>query len=97
MFKRFEVKDQPEAFIWNWTHIAYVTDNVDTGWIKILEVLFDIAFPWKKGLIVIWFPSCAGIENGLLKRNSFNDPFYVIEDCLSHLSLKTLSPSSWKI
>jgi len=86
VLKGFEVKHQSDALIGNRFHGRNVTENIDAGRIEILHVLFDIPLPRKKGLIVIWLPSGAGIEDGLLKGELFDGPFNIFNDCFSHLS-----------
>jgi hypothetical protein len=90
MFKGFEVQYQSDALIRNWFHISNITDNVNAGWIKVPHILLDILFPWKEGLIKIRFPSSAGIKDGLLKVETCNGPFYIVDNRFSQSDL--LSP-----
>ena len=34
-------------------HVCNITDNVNTGWIKIPYILLNVAFPCKKRLVKI--------------------------------------------
>ena len=83
MFKGLEVQYQSNALIGNWLHVRNITDNVNAGRIEVRHILLNIPFPWKEGLVKIRFPSSAGIEDGFIKRETPNRPFYIVYDCFS--------------
>ena len=90
VLKGFKVQYQSNALIGNRFHVCDITDYVNAGRIKVPHILLNIAFPWKEGLVKIWFPSGAGIENGFLKWEMRNGPFYIVDNRFSQSDL--LSP-----
>jgi hypothetical protein len=87
MLKGFEVQYQSDALIRNGLHIPNITDNINAGWIKVSHILFDIPLPRKEGLVKIGFPSRTGIKDGFLERETFNGPFYIVDDRFSQSDL----------
>lgn len=96
MLKGFEVKSQPDALIGDRFHICNITKDIDTGWIEVLHILFDITFPGEKGLVIIRFPACAGIKDWLIIRKVLQGPFHIIDYSFSqsHLPLTGFS-ATW--
>ena len=90
MFKGFEVQYQSDALILNGLHICDITDHINAWGIKVPHVLLDIPFPWKEGLIKIRLPSRTGIQDGFLKWETGDGPFYIVDDRFSQSDL--LSP-----
>jgi hypothetical protein len=83
VLKGFEVQYQSNASIGNRLHIRNITDNVNAGWIEVRHILLDIPFSWKEGSVKIWLPSRARIEDGFLKGETPNRPFYIVDNRLS--------------
>jgi hypothetical protein len=83
VFKGFEVQYQSNALVGNRLHVRNITDNVNAGRIEIRYILLNVPFSWKEGLVKIRFPSCAGIEDGFIKGETPNRPFYIVYDRFS--------------
>jgi hypothetical protein len=83
MFEGFKVQYQSNALIGNRLHVCNITNHVNAGRIEVPHVLFNIPFPWKEGLVKIWFPSCTRIEDGFPKRETLSRPFYIVDNRFS--------------
>lgn len=87
VFKGFEVEDQTDALIRDRLHIGNIADNIDTGRIEILNVLFEISLAREKGLIKIRLPPSTGIQNRFLIREPLDGPSHIIHDRFSQRAL----------
>ena len=87
MFEGFKVQYQSNALIGNRLHVCNITNHVNAGRIEVPHVLFNIPFPWKEGLVKIWFPSCTRIEDGFPKRETLSRPFYIVDNRFSQRDL----------
>ena len=85
MFKGFEVQHQTDAFTCNRFHFCDIADDINAGRIEISHILLNILFPWEERLVKIRFPSSAGIKDGFLKGETYNGPFYIVDNRFSQL------------
>ena len=90
MFKGFEVQHQSDAFTCNRFHFCDIADDINAGRIEISHILLNILFPWEERLVKIRLPSCAGIKDRFLKRESCNGPSDIVDNRFSQLACLSL-------
>jgi hypothetical protein len=85
VLKGFKVQYQSDTIVGNKFHIADITENINARGIVFLNILLDIPLPRKERLVIVRFPSGAGIQDWIFEREMFDGIFYIVDNALSHL------------